>query len=326
MVPGLEIGARAGWAFGASHPLGSLSLASRPGGATGEARFYLNDRRDLGVGPVGSGAMNTLSAVFAGEDHLDPYYVSGASLRLKVPLGGDWTVEGSGHAERQKSALLQSRFSFFGDLRPVRPIDPTDLMLGARAELARTPRAETGSWWSGSLVTEIGAMDPVGGSEAAAAGSTPGFVKPQARVELGRRGGSRELEVRLTARGGVAFGELPQQGLYLIGGRGTLPGYEFRSFGGGSFATANATASMELWRPWLRGRVLGGLGWAGVGEGGREALARSGSRTTATLRPSLGVGFGVFHDIVRVDLARGLADDGIWELIVEANPSFWDFL
>jgi hypothetical protein len=27
-----------------------------------------------------------------------------------------------------------------------------------------------------------------------------------------------------------------------------------------------------------------------------------------------------------VDVARGVGADGRWELIVEANPSFWDFL
>jgi hypothetical protein len=40
----------------------------------------------------------------------------------------------------------------------------------------------------------------------------------------------------------------------------------------------------------------------------------------------VGAGLGLFFDIIRVDVARGLTDGGVWELIIEANPSFWDFL
>ncbi|HEX2207284.1 MAG TPA: hypothetical protein VHG93_06340, partial [Longimicrobium sp.] len=41
---------------------------------------------------------------------------------------------------------------------------------------------------------------------------------------------------------------------------------------------------------------------------------------------SVGAGLGLLFDIIRVDVARGLGEDGVWEVIVEANPSFWDFL
>jgi hypothetical protein len=40
----------------------------------------------------------------------------------------------------------------------------------------------------------------------------------------------------------------------------------------------------------------------------------------------VGAGVGLFFDIVRIDVARGLGGGGVWEVIVEANPSFWDFL
>ena len=41
---------------------------------------------------------------------------------------------------------------------------------------------------------------------------------------------------------------------------------------------------------------------------------------------SIGAGVGLLFDIIRVDVARGLGGGGVWEVIVEANPSFWDFL
>jgi hypothetical protein len=40
----------------------------------------------------------------------------------------------------------------------------------------------------------------------------------------------------------------------------------------------------------------------------------------------VGAGLGIFYDILRVDLARGLGSGGRWELIIETRPSFWNFL
>ena len=48
----------------------------------------------------------------------------------------------TGVVERQRSAVLQSSFSFFGDLRPVRGIDETDLLRGGRLALERPAQAE----------------------------------------------------------------------------------------------------------------------------------------------------------------------------------------
>ena len=40
----------------------------------------------------------------------------------------------------------------------------------------------------------------------------------------------------------------------------------------------------------------------------------------------VGAGVGIFYDILRVEVAHGLSTGGRWELIIEADPSFWDFL
>jgi hypothetical protein len=135
------------------------------------------------------------------------------------------------------------------------------------------------------------------------------FLKPHLRVQLGRRWTPRETELRLGAAAGVALGDLPPQEMYLVGGRGTVPGYPYRAYAREHLAVANASLSADLLRPWLRGRLTGAAGYLDPG-----------------FRPSLGIGVGIFHDILQVDLARGLAADGRWELVVEANPSFWDFL
>ena len=44
-----------------------------------------------------------------------------------------------------------------------------------------------------------------------------------------------------------------------------------------------------------------------------------------TLYPSVGAGFQMFFDVVRVDVARGLRD-GRWMWSVDAAPAFWSIL
>jgi len=63
-----------------------------------------------------------------------------------------------------------------------------------------------------------------------------------------------------------------------------------------------------------------------VGTPGRASLLNWGADTARDPLLSVGAGVGIFYDILRVDVARGLTERGRWELIIEANPSFWDFL
>jgi hypothetical protein len=106
-----------------------------------------------------------------------------------------------------------------------------------------------------------------------------------------------------------------------------VPGFGFRRFGGDRYALARATASADLVRPWVRGRLHAASGWAGVGAAGDRALAAwAAAGTTGRPRTSVGAGVGLIFDILRVDVHRGLGPGGRWEAVVEASPSFWDFL
>jgi len=165
-----------------------------------------------------------------------------------------------------------------------------------------------------------------GGTSTFTVTGTRTFVRP--RLELGwvRRWTPARAELEAGTSAGIALGELPRQALFLVGGRGTVPGFPFRAFGGDRFALARVMGSADVAGPWLRGRAFATAGWTGVGSAGREPLLEWGAVRTGRPRVSVGTGVGVFYDILRVDVARGLGPDGRWELIVEANPSFWDFL
>jgi hypothetical protein len=132
------------------------------------------------------------------------------------------------------------------------------------------------------------------------------------------------------------LGDMPPQAMFLLGGRGTVPGYRFRGYGGDAFGLARATLSADLVPQFVRGRAFVAGGWTGNSDptpalpicGPNELCAptpyRLGERAGGMV--SVGAGLGLFFDILRIDVARGLGGGGVWEVIVEANPSFWDFL
>jgi hypothetical protein len=323
----LTLEGRAGWAFGAAHPVaGVAATATRPGASAG-VRGYLNEPRDVGVSPVVSGTVNTLSALVAGRDYTDLFYAGGAEAWGERRLGA-WTGALRARVEDQRSAALESTFSLDGDFRPVRPVDE-GVMYGGSLGFSRAAPSGVARGWSASLGVDGGVLDVSGQDPEDPIFTDVGpraFARPQAELGLVRRWTPRRAELEVGARGGFAVGELPRQGLFLIGGRGTVPGFPFRAWGGDRFATARALGSADVAGPWLRGRAFATAGWAHTGGPGRDALRDWGATSTGDPRVSVGAGVGLFYDIVRLDVARGLGPDGRWELIFEANPSFWDFL
>lgn len=316
---------RGGWAFGPGHPLGEAGLEWERGEQRLGVSAYGNLARDVGIGPVASGAANTVSALFAGRDFLDPFYATGAELRARWNPAPAWTVTGGAHVERHTSAVRETEFSLFGGAEGLRPVAPVDdgIMFGGMLGITRPASPWAARWWSASLQSDFGTLSP---RETLVDGARYDFVRAQGEVGWGHRWGAGGTELELRGSAGAAWGELPRQQLFLLGGRGTLPGYGFRSFGGDRFALAQATLSTELQHPWLRGRLLGAAGGAGEGSAGERALRLWGATPTDGVRASLGAGLGIFHDILRLDLARGLGEEGRWELILEARRSFWDFL
>jgi hypothetical protein len=305
-----------GWAFGPMHPVGSAEATlTRPRFRLGGAAF-LNQPRDVSVGPVISGAMNTLSSALAGHDYTDLFYATGGRLQLQRRVLPGWTGAFTARVEDQRSASLETSVSAAGDFRPVFPVDEGMMYGGAVAFTHASPSGKA-LGWTMTLGADGGHL---------AAGDGFDFVRPRLDLGVSRRWrpSAARLDVDLSA--GAAAGTLPRQALWLIGGRGTVPGYAFRAYGGDRFATLRTTAAADLWSPWIRGRLLGAAGWEDAGGPGRDALSAWGALPLDRPIFSAGAGVGIFYDILRIDVARGLSSGGRWELIIEANPSFWDFL
>jgi hypothetical protein len=324
----VTLGIRGGFAFGRNQPFGEAeawrgTLPERVGiGA------YYDQPRDIGGLPVISGAMNSLTALLAGYDYTDPFFATGAELRVDRPMGRGWNGALRLRAEEQESAEEATDFSLLGGSGNFRPVAPIveGTFFGGSAGVRRPLPAEVARGFSLGLSVDGGRLDTEGKDHH--------FARP--RVDLGwvRRGGGSELA--LDASAGGVLGDMPPQAMFLLGGRGTVPGYAFRSYGGDAFGLARATYSADLVPNFVRGRVFAAGGWTDNSDAPTNPLEclpdlpclsvpyPLGGRTGGLF--SVGAGLGLFFDIIRIDVARGLGDGGVWEVIVEANPSFWDFL
>lgn len=317
----LSLGVRGGWAFGAEHPVLSASATADAGATRWTGSAYLNVPHNVGgVGPAASGLVNSFTALLAGNDYTDLYYGRGAAAEVRHPLGPRRTLGAELRAEEQRSAGRDSDFSLFGDFRPVHPIDD-GTALRAHLEAEQEIPAEAGAGWGMQITADAGTLH----ADADSLG-TLNWVRPQGEIRRVRRWRSRDTELDARLSGGFAAGTLPRQELFLLGGRGTLPGFAFRSFGGDRYLLGRAVLSAALSPPMLRGRLLGALGTSGVGEPSDGAAERWGIRGSGTPRGSVGVGVGIFYDILRLDLAHGIGPGARWELIVDTRRAFWGFL
>lgn len=268
---------------------------------------------DVGPWPGASGAVSSLGFLISGEDYTDPWFRSGASVRWRAPAGGGVLRIGLALEEQQPAGLTALPP---GD-EPVRPVRPADAGDEARASVG----------WSVPLGRGLGLRWRAGIEGQAAAGELGGWTRLLGRLDArsGRRAG--RWSWRLVGAVAAAGGDLPPQRLLLLGGRGTVPGYAFRRWGGDRAGWLLVEASREVVGPWIGLRALAAAGWAEVDGPGAAAAARFGGPEGGTLagtgglRPSAGVGVGLLDGILRVDLVRGL-DAGRWEWVISAAPRF----
>jgi len=303
-----------GYAVGARH--GVLAAVWRwdpmPGTRL-RVRGERNALHDIGTFPGAAGLLNTLHGAVAGEDFLDPYHVDGVGIGLEHRLGGAWSLVTAAGVERHRSATLTEDAALLDSdarFRPIRGVDEGTLV-GATLGVRRTPAAGRRGAWSAALDVEAGSLDD------------RFYVRPVLELSGSHGGAGGAATVELRARAGLALGDVPAQRFFLIGGRGTLPGHAYRAFTGDRFAILEAGAAHDLVAPWIRARAGAAIGWTGLD---RATLpADWGAGATGGARLGISAGVGLFYDVLRLDLARGLRG-GRWNLILSISPDLWDML
>jgi hypothetical protein len=304
-----------GYAFGLDQPQIRLGAHRGSGSWRVSVEGYYHALEDVGHFQAASGLTRTLALAFDGEDYTDPYFEDGGSLGVSGPaLGGRASIGIAAANHRSADLIMQTVLIGQTALRPVRPIDEGTLV-ALEASFERDLGRVLQTSWRLELDGEAspGAIGDFGFTQALL----------MLRGERAEAGGDWHWTARLGL--GAAGGELPAQRLFLLGGRGTLPGHPFRSWGGDRVAWLDADISRALVAPWVRIRALGSLGWTDLTSVGQAAADRFGVAQTAGTKASAGVGLGLLYDLLRIDLSRGL-DGGEWEVFVSVNRALWSVL
>lgn len=294
-----ELEAEAGW----TRQLGPVRL--RAGG-------FVNRLSDIGPFGAAAGALATLAFTLDGEDYSDPFFEDGGEL--EASFGTERRAAVGLRVAEQRSAALAATPLNEADARPVRPIG-AGTMVEATGRLRMPLGRALGAGWRLDLGGRAGLDGP----------GDFGFTRIRFGLEGAGGGGEAPWAWGLRIRGGLAGGELPPQRVFLLGGRGTVPGYPFRGWGGERAIVADVEVSRRLAAPWISGRLLAAAGWAELGRTSVEAAGRLGVGGTDGLRPALGAGIGIFYDLVRVELVRGL-DGGEWQVLLSLDRALWPVL
>jgi hypothetical protein len=302
--PGPEVLLRmyGGYAVGRGKPSLLFSAQGEPAPIVPVAEAYWDELRVMGPLPAAAPLISTLAAALTNEDWLDPYFVRGARVTLRGARPG----EGPALTLRWEKHLSAENV-LDGGFRPIRPVD--EGILGA-IDFAVPVGLPGGGL--GQLEATLGRL----GDRNLRSIWARGRWQNQDRSAPWRLGGE--------VSGGLSNEDAPIQSLFLLGGRGTLPGYDFHSFAGRTFWLARGVVTRPLFRPWLGVRASASFGASYLPD--PSSVPSTWAVTdTEGLRASVGLGVSLGWDVLRLDLARGLRD-GRWELIFSVDPQFHPWL
>ncbi len=291
----------AGYAVGRERPSFSLSATTPPDRVVPVLDISWDALRDLGTLPGNAPVLGSLGAALGGEDFLDPYFARGARLTFRGALPGVGPELALGWERHASAERVLS-----GDRRDVRPV--AEGILGSVEGRVPFPLPGSGQ---GSVAGTVGRLgDRSFGSLLALGGWR-------------RDGPGREWKLRADLAAGAATWRTPPQMLFLLGGQGTLPGYDYRSFVGRRFWMTRLEATHPLRPPWVGIRAFTTLGATQLA--GATLPAAWAATDSDGVRASVGAGLSLGWDVLRLDVARGLRD-GRWEVMFSVDSRFHPWL
>lgn len=301
-----------GWAFAPGRPRASLHLDGVPASSwVLDGRAVWDVREELGAARGIAPALGSLGALVRGEDYLDPFRVSGAAIGAARELARGSRVRVEVGLERHRSETLHVETA---------PLDAGREFRGVLPVAEATFAVMGASWLEPIPAGPLGSRGRAG-LEARLLGGEPGWggrIDAQAELLWRTPGGARDA--RVLGRAGALVGEPLPQLHRLIGGRGTVPGFPYRSFGGRAHGVATAEGAVDMASPWVRARAGLHAGWTdGRTPETWDVPGTSGIRVGAT------AGIGLFFDLLRIDGARGI-NGGEWQLLLSVDPMWWDRL
>ncbi len=297
-----------GWAFGPDEFQGQVTASRGLLGGSGSVTWRQDRSRDLGPLPGASGIVNTIASA-GGTDYSDLYRVRGGEVAWAGGVGGQRVrFAVSAEQERTRGLTVQTQSSF----RAAPGIQGLNRLTGRLSIEERTR-------WGGRLkVSGDGGIFEDQNSD-----SRHGFGGIELEAAWMKNGFDDGLDALIEFRTGHRFGALPTQDLFWLGGRGTLPGHEFRDRAGDSFILIGGEVGREIAAPWLALHVLGATGWTHAS--GLSVPVRGNLDDVGGWRASFGAGADLFWETMRIDVMHGVPD-GRWEVVFSIRPDLADWL
>ena len=302
---GLMTRVSGGYSFGRERPSGLVSLSRRSVRVVPTLDLYWDALADVGGYPGASTLENTISAASGQKDYTDPFFKRGVALTLGGADAGGLSVTARWEEHRSGQDVVSSD-SATTEFRPVLTID--EGALGALSVNAPVGLPGGGVM---SLVGEIGRLET----------RTFGSLTGEAVWEIPALNRAWHAEVSLG--GGAVTSEAPAQTLYLLGGRWTLPGHDYRAFAGDRFWLLKGEVTVPVYAPYVGVRAIGAVGATYLGS--RSLPADWIVQDSNGLRGSVGAGLSFGWDAMRVDVARGVRGGG-WEALFSVAKQFRDWL
>lgn len=253
--------------------------------------------RDLSDLPVVSGVINSLTAQESGDDHGDYVMVEQVGVRLSIPVARAAKLA-STVAYVDPSSVDVSAFPAHGSVRPQQRLGGDGYWTGAFTLASEGSRGSDDVGFDWRVGVEGGTGSPEWGRVTAEVDGVLPFV------------GTTTLGVR--GYGGSATAAVPAWRTFVLGGRGTLLGEEFRAWGGRDVAWG----SLE----WRVPVPFPAIGLGDFVSTGRNAVVApflaagwaddpvSGLSWTATHDPRLtaGVALELLYRLIRIEAGASL--------------------
>jgi len=297
---------------------------TNPNGSELELIGYVDRTADVTPWEPSSGAVATLAAMLDGDDFREPYWMRGGLLRVSQRLGRARAYAALGW-QTWIPATLTADALIDRSYRLVRELDEGEvLFLKIGVEELPVAAVEEVGGYSWEVWVE-GSSRTVGGDF--------GYVYGAARAEQFWPSTGLGVGVRLSgALGAVGGDHIPAQRLFPLGGRGSVRGFSFHGFVGNLYGTGSVELKRTLRHPFLSASLFSDIGWVGLdGTSADRAVGvwnQVGEPAGATRGPLIGVGasLGLAFNIVWLDIARGLGDEGVWQLVFRVRSEFWGWL
>jgi len=267
--------------------------------------LYWDGLGDIGGHPGATTLENTITALSGKKDYTDPFFRRGGTLTLRGRDAGGAALRLKWE-EHHGARDVVSDDPADTEFRPVRSAEEGVLAaVGLRAPLALAPDLDF------AVDGELGRFE----------GRTFGTVTAEA-LWLSHHPG-QPWQAELSAHGGMVFDRAPPQSLFLLGGRWTLPGHDYRSFVGDRYWLVSGEGTVPVYAPYVGVRAIGAVGATYLD--GRALPADWLASDSNGLRASIGAGLSFGFDTFRVDVARGVPD-GEWEALFSVAREFRSWL